>query len=554
MRVVCVNYLAVLQDVTVCLGGGHQLQSTLSTAMNMLVEKLPIDAAGLMVDLPNLLEPDQRFGDKSLLFSSEAALVRAAYRHPQMSYITAPEQLRPGAAWMILVPLSGSQTVPGVLQVVAKTDYDWGEDGMTTLQTIGCQLGIALENAHRFFHMERQAKELEWLNKVGDSMLSLISSLKIDEVAERIMNATRHLLQVEETSILLKDYETDELILWSHTPTERDLSIRLKPGQGIAGWVYEYSQPAIVNDVRTDPRWEDAVDAVADFQTRSLLAVPIILDSEVVGVVEAVNKVHDDFNEQDLGILTTLAKWASIAIGNAITYDKLQRTTEQLADAKKQAAMAHMVLNLGHKINNSVGAMRVWGLELREEVRAISENATKQYVDNMLANAEETLQMVRRIRSATTLRVGDIRAVDIVDTVESSLQFTRLMPDITITRHFEPGLPRIGADNERLIEAFLHLINNAADAMGTQGTLTLTCRLAQNGTVEALVQDTGPGVPEHLRSRIFDPFVTTKPDGMGLGLWMVKVYIELIGGKITMSSIPEKGSTFRVSLPPWEKE
>jgi signal transduction histidine kinase len=86
------------------------------------------------------------------------------------------------------------------------------------------------------------------------------------------------------------------------------------------------------------------------------------------------------------------------------------------------------------------------------------------------------------------------------------------------------------------------------------GRVSLICRRTANQSLEVLIEDNAGGIPDELVGRVFDPFVTTKDDGLGLGLWMVKLYIELINGNISMRSTSGEGTVFRITLPAWQEE
>ena len=528
----------LLLEVEVLLGGG---QNPANVPQVIEAMRRVWNAAAVGVSAGQSLIVD---GDRAQLLPEESPAMQRALEQSLFS----PEILREEKH--ILLPLIGIQAQQGILQIASPQL----EPPSDVLHMIGRQLGIALENAERFRMMYRQATELDWLNKFGDSLLNLLSSLQIDEVVGRIMSAVKDMLEVEETSILLKDIETGDLILWHYTPPERDLSFRLKSGQGIAGWVLETGEGARVNDVQQDKRWESTIDTGADFTTRSLLAMPIRLDDAIIGVVEAVNKIDGQFSEDDELLLETLAKWAAIAIGNANTFDELKRTHERLSDAKKQAAMAQMVLNLAHKINNSVGAIRVWAMEAYHELSGENFDTfeLKALLGNIMANVGETLLMVRRIRSATEIAADDIEPVNIVEVLENAVRASRVHAGIQIERQYESDLPPVAAETERLVEVFLNLVNNAGDALGASGRITMSLHRTGSGAVEVGIQDNGDGIPEHLQPTVFDPFVTSKTDGLGLGLWMVKLYVELINGSINLNTAPGKGTTFRVTLPAWQ--
>jgi hypothetical protein len=227
------TYFSFLQNIERTLGGGRGVKYGLPSTLQKVIALFRVDAIEIRLNTPILseLRLPSHYGDFGRVTPetpSVEALIVGAEGH---------------LGTMILY---GSRA--------------WSENELQVLHLIAQQLGIALENATYFAQMKLKTSELKWIDRFGDSLLNVISSLQIQEVAGRIMSATKDLIEVEEASIMLKDYESSDLILWSHTPPEKDLSIRLKPGQGIAGWVVEYGKAAIVNDVKKDPRWEPAID------------------------------------------------------------------------------------------------------------------------------------------------------------------------------------------------------------------------------------------------------------------------------------------------------
>lgn len=182
---------------------------------------------------------------------------------------------------------------------------------------------LYLENKSLLISLEERVKELSTLNVIAKT---LNSTLKLKEVLDIIMNRIRELIRAEAWSILMIDEETDELVFEAAAGegSERLKDIRLKIGEGIAGWVAKEGRPAIVHDVEGDPRFFNDIDNKTNFRTRSILAVPLISRGRIIGVVEVLNKEGGDkFNEKDLELLNTLADNASIAVENARLYEKL---------------------------------------------------------------------------------------------------------------------------------------------------------------------------------------------------------------------------------------
>jgi nitrogen-specific signal transduction histidine kinase len=128
---------------------------------------------------------------------------------------------------------------------------------------------------------------------------------------------------------------------------------------------------------------------------------------------------------------------------------------------------------------------------------------------------------------------------------------------LAVTRLYDPAIPEVEADGDRLLQVFLNLVRNATEAMaGAPGTLVVRTRFERvapqcGGGPAAVVdvEDRGPGMPPAVQARLFTPFFTTKPKGTGLGLPISLRIVEEHGGALEAHSAPGKGTTFRVLLP-----
>ncbi len=123
--------------------------------------------------------------------------------------------------------------------------------------------------------------------------------------------------------------------------------------------------------------------------------------------------------------------------------------------------------------------------------------------------------------------------------------------NIIIERHYDPNLPRILSDPPQLRQVILNLLNNAAQAIGQDGTITIITRMAGPDAVEIVIRDTGCGMPPEVLEQIFVPFFSTKPPGLGtgLGLSISHGLIEQLGGHIGVQSAVGQGTTFTITLP-----
>jgi GAF domain-containing protein len=179
--------------------------------------------------------------------------------------------------------------------------------------------------------------EVGALGRLIEITASLNSTLRLEELLDLVMKSAADLLEGESASLLLVDEESGDLVFQVATRAgdERIAGTVVPAGQGIAGWVVEHAESAVVANPREDPRFYGGIDESSDFQTRNLVAVPLKVKDRVIGVVEVLNKREGrDFDDKDLEIALALTNQAAIAIDNARLYARL-------ADAVVTARMSY---------------------------------------------------------------------------------------------------------------------------------------------------------------------------------------------------------------------
>ncbi|MGA2192724.1 MAG: ATP-binding protein [Nitrospirota bacterium] len=231
-----------------------------------------------------------------------------------------------------------------------------------------------------------------------------------------------------------------------------------------------------------------------------------------------------------------------------------QEAQKKLIQSEKLAAIGTLVAGIAHEINNPVGiiASRTDCILMESK----DNDSDCQFIDDLMVINKQTNRIADITRSLLTFArqaPAELKVVDVNAIVEDTLfliakQF--LKEQIKIEKHLSPKNPRVMANDNRLQQVLLDLLNNARDAMPGGGTIIVaTANAAEK--VEITVADTGEGIEEEILSNIFDPFFTTKDVGKGTGLGLAVSYgiIEDFGGNIEVLSRRGEGSTFNITLP-----
>ncbi|MGD1156406.1 MAG: sensor domain-containing diguanylate cyclase [Terriglobia bacterium] len=175
--------------------------------------------------------------------------------------------------------------------------------------------------------LKRQVERLSLFHEVGKA---LFSTLDLQKILQTIMEKISDLLQPDTWSLLMLDEKTQELYFEIAIGSGADKlkDVRLKLGEGVAGWVAQHGEPVLVEDVRNDARFTPKVDELTHTETRSIVCVPIKARGHVLGVVELVNALgRPSFGVEDIPILKSLADYAAIALENARYVQRIHELT-----------------------------------------------------------------------------------------------------------------------------------------------------------------------------------------------------------------------------------
>jgi len=205
---------------------------------------------------------------------------------------------------------------------------------------------------------------------------------------------------------------------------------------------------------------------------------------------------------------------------------------------------------LGHESRNLLGALGTCVQILRRNPHITHDDT--ELLDIIQSGSRRLNEIVSEFSTFANPRSPRLQPVDLHGLIDETLTLLerddRCSPALVVNREFDLAVPAVWGDREQLGQVLWHLVLNAVQAMGDQGQLTVETHKERKG-VRIVVRDTGPGIPPAVLSNIFEPLYSTKARGTGLGLPIVQRIVEGHGGKVTVQSDQQTGSSFVVSLP-----
>lgn len=403
-------------------------------------------------------------------------------------------------------------------------------------------------------------EELDTILRFG----SLInSSLNIEDVLDHAMKWAEEFMDAEASSVYELNKEKNEIFIRLARGEKREpiRGIRLKVGEGISGWVVKTGRPVVSQDVSKDKRFSDKYDKKTGFKTRSMICVPLIAKDEPIGALQVINKKSKKpFTQPDFKLLTGMAQQIAVAIENAKLYERLEEdfalttqelkiTQDKLIRSERLMAMGHLVQGVAHEIRNPIMTIGGFAQRLKKELK--EEHGLQKYVDAILEEAIRLEKLVKQVREfmnvqSATLTMDKIPPV--VDEVVKIFRPQAKKQKVKIVKEIDGDTPLIKMDSAQMVSALSNVVENALESMSGGGTLTLGVN-RQNNNVLITVSDTGCGIPAEQLDAIYDPFVTSKTRGAGLGLTMVYQIIMNHQGEIKISSQLESGTIVILRLP-----
>ena len=424
-----------------------------------------------------------------------------------------------------------------------------------------------------------QIAEFPWIEQ-QQLLLSLVqtlnSTLVLSQVLEQVLDAVMRITRAERGFLLLADTPEPDSY-----PTVAGLKLRVgrhKGGplaltdmQGLSSSVVrkaiETGETVATGNAVADPSLGTAHSVIL-MDLRTIVCIPLRSPRgeadggagppAVLGALYVDNQeTSAPFSGESLKTAEALARHAALAIENAQLFEREQRTIEELRQAQTQllqseklATIGQMAAGIAHELNTPLTYI-MGNLELLQAHSLL--DAQKEMLNSVAKGAERIKGLAQSLLAFSRPSQEALVPLSPNEVIARSLELCHyqiLKGGVQLRKELATDLPRIMGVSNQLEMAFINLVVNAIHAVDGRGGV-LTVGSAQRGDdVEIAVSDNGPGIPDSIQATLFEPFVTTKPEGKGtgLGLSTVLMVVERHKGRIDFTTSPS-GTTFRITLP-----
>ncbi len=459
--------------------------------------------------------------------------------------------IRPTTASEMAVPMEDNGQVIGVICLDHDTVGRFTRGDLALLVRFTAEITAVLQRLWQIGHLKAKARQLETLITTGQS---LVAKLEPQELFDSITRDARQVVAARACALYLHDAETSTLrcaALTSVSVTTPPVGELPLDSCAFAAVVHTRRAVSFAN-IRT-PDFFDLADLPRDPALISVLATPLNYEGEVLGVLAVFTERLHRFDNDEKRLLAALASLGAVALQNSRLYTRVFQSEDSLRKNERLTTLGLLAAEIAHEIRNPLTVLKLLhgglGVDFppedprRTDMRVIGEK-----LDQLEAIVTRVLNFAKAPNSLHT-------RCPLQEIIEDTLVLLRLkLAQSKIVFRFDPPLRPLVVEGHQgqLQQVLLNLIINSMQAMPDGGTITVTldAQLRDAGPVAVLeLGDTGTGIPENIRDRIFDSFLSGRPGGTGLGLAIAKRVLISHHGDLTLVASNLAGTTMRLTLP-----
>ena len=470
-----------------------------------------------------------------------------------------------GLRCVVAVPMLVDGQPIGTIGVSGSAPAMFSDRQIAMLQTFADQAVIAIENTRLFNELQTRTAELgrsvEELQALGEVGAAVSSTLDVDTVLSTIVSRAIQLSGTHSGMVYDYDEATEELRARATVGLGQEIidaleHTPLRKGEGVTGQAIATRRPVQSADIAGKGAYESRLrQLMVNSGVRAVLAVPLIREDEVMGALVVARKQPGEFAREVVDLLATFASQSALAMQNARLFHQLE-----IASQHKSAFLA----NMSHELRTPLNAIIGYSEMLQEDAADLKAEPLLPDLQKVNAAGRHLLELINSILDLSKIEAGkmelQLEEFSIARTVEDVIAVARPLAEKNANRlelACDADAGNMHGDLTKVRQVLFNLLSNACK-FTERGVVSLQVRRegsSDDAWLNFAVRDTGIGITAEQLARLFQDFsqadgtTTRKYGGTGLGLALSRRLCRLMGGDITVTSEPGKGSEFKVRLP-----
>jgi len=419
---------------------------------------------------------------------------------------------------------------------------------------------------NNFSSMSDMEERLTEGSVIMNLALELTPSMRIDEVLDKIVQHIFQDLGYRIVSIMLLDEKGEYLRINSARGLAEKIvrSSRMEIGNGVSGSVAQSGEPLLIKDVEKDLKLGKG-RSHGRYSSKSLICVPLKVGERIIGVLNANNKkTGGPLNEHDLHVLTVFAAHVSNNIERTRLHDNLKLQAEELRKAYEKLRVidkvkSDFIINVSHEYRTPVtiilGYLELLRSGLTEKPHLEKITTAMEAANRLSCLIDDSTDLLRLDTGTTMFHLQVVEPYHFLEEAVRGFWPRFGWKGVDLSLDLPDCLPKVRVDVDKMVKTFEKLLDNALKFTPQGGIVRVEACTAPDGGVLVSIEDSGPGVGNGDRERVFERFeqggdiMTEKPEGTGLGLPIAKAIVGRHGGTIAMDEAFLAGCRVLVTLP-----
>ncbi len=402
-------------------------------------------------------------------------------------------------------------------------------------------------------------------------LTQLKQTISLQEKFYILINMAKELIEVDRCTIWRYDTNTNELVAkFAHGI---EIELREPISSGVVGYCFRTKETILIEDVQESEFFDHHIDTITGYETKNIISIPIVNSkNEVMGVFQALNKQSKDnkFHEDDIKLLDLVTLYMAEVFESSILYENLEERVakeveknkqkdELLYEQAKNVALGEMIGNIAHQWRQplSVISLAAGSIKLEKEMDMLDLERLPEKMDLIIHKSEYLSNTINTFRDFIK-NEKVYKNTDVIGEINNALTILKTVLDdynIVLNNRIDSTMEiNIDLVSGELQQVIINIINNAKDALLEKRVMDPWISMDVEKKEDSFVisiEDNAGGIPEEIKSRIFEPYFTTKHQSQGTGLGLhicYRIINESFKGNIYVKNT-SSGASFCIELP-----